>query len=98
MPKLRAGFTDEPLNGTIAQWIASSVSPIATKTVLRDDSLFVTARMTIMKSAEQKSSAKKAPRTPCDPGTVAARATSSLDDISSSASAARTAPANCAIQ
>ena len=52
-----------------------------------------------MKIAEQKSSTKNAARTPyCADGTVAALATSSLDVISSSPSAASTAPANCAIQ
>ena len=98
VPNDRAGFTLEPLNGTIAKWIARSERPITMYVTLFAASDFVTTRITSMKIAEQKSSAKNAPRTPATPGTVAAFATSSLDVIRRRESAPSTAPRNCAIQ
>jgi len=50
-PKLRAGFTEAPLIGIAATWIARSVSGIARRAVPRVRSLFVDWRITATNSA-----------------------------------------------
>ena len=95
-PRLRAGFTDEPLIGMIATWIASSVSGIARSAVPRDRSLFVDWRMTATKRAVMTTSTTIAAQL-SDAWVVVAATASSLKAMRTT-SDATIAPATCAIQ
>ena len=95
-PKLRAGFTDEPLIGMIAMWMASSVSGIARSAVGPYVPLFVTRRITHTNSAVITTSTTM-PAQLSDACVVVAATASSLNATSTMSDAA-IAPRNWATQ
>ena len=95
-PKLRAGFTDEPLIGMIATWIATRVNGIARSAVPRTRSLFVDWRITATKTAVIIVSTTIAAQGSLACVVVAATVASSY--AISTTSEAAIAPRNCAIQ
>ena len=96
---MRAGFTDEPLNGIAARWTASSVNGIAINALLPKLSLRLACRITRTKIAVNTSSITNAEPSPTPaPGFVAVEATSSWFVTISKTSDARMPPRNCEIQ
>jgi hypothetical protein len=98
-PKVRAGFSDAPLIGIAARCAATSVKGIASRAVPRIRSLLVDWRITRTKIVVRRNSIQKASQADdATPGIVAVDATASWSNAASTASAARTAPTNWAIQ